>query len=162
MLLLYRKNQELYVKVELNLRRQLIMQPEGKVFRDSKHIEHLLPEEVNFLLTVNGNIRLWNGEKFVKLNLGQFYDVMKNKNYKIEEYVKPMKQDVPVKEEPKKVEQPAQPKAEEKVVEEPKKEEPMVQPEVKQEQPKTEQKYENNKKQRHNNNNKQNNQGGDK
>ena len=28
------KNQELYVKVELNLRRQLIMQPEGKVFRD--------------------------------------------------------------------------------------------------------------------------------
>ena len=70
---------------------------------------------------MNGNIRLWNGEKFVKLNLGQFYDVMKNKNYKIEEYVKPMKQDVPVKEEPKKVEQPAQPKAEEKVVEEPKK-----------------------------------------
>lgn len=158
MLLLYRKNQELYVKVELDLRKQLEMQPEGRVYGISKHIEHLLPEEVSFLLTVNGNIRLWNGEKYIKLNLGQFYDVMKNKNYRIDDYVEPAKQADPVKEEPKKEvmkEEPVviQPKIEENSIDV----EEHVQQEVKQDQPKNN----NNKKQRHNNNNKQN-QGGDK
>lgn len=158
MLLLYRKNQELFVKVNLDLKRRLKMKPENKVFEVGDHVELLLPDEVMYLLTVNGNIRLWNGQKFIKLNLGQFYDVMKNKDYRIEDYVEPVKHKEVV-EEPI-----VQPKVEEKVEEEPIIEEPVqqVQPEVKQEQPKKDQNNNNNnKKQRHNNNNK-NNQGGDK
>ncbi len=164
MLVLYKKNQLLYVKVKLELR--LPIKYENKKFRVGLHEELLLSEEVMHILTVNGNIRLWNGNKFVKLNLGQFYDIMKNKNYKVENYVEPVKPQEPKKVEP--IVQPEvkqeQPKVKEKVVEEPKKVEPIVQPEVKQEQPKAEEKQENNnnKKQRHNNNNKQNNQGGDK
>lgn len=160
MLLLYRKNQELYVKVNLDLKRRLKMKPENKMFEVGDHVELLLPDDVMYLLTVNGNIRLWNGQKFIKLNLGQFYDVMKNKDYKIEDYVEPVKHKEVVEEKPI-----VQPKVEEKVEEEPVIEEPVqqVQPEVKQEQPKKDQNNNNNnnKKQRHNNNNK-NNQGGDK
>ena len=156
MLLLYRKNQELYVKVELDLRKQLVMKPEGRVYKVNKHEDLLLPEEVEYLLTINGNIRLWNGFKYIKLNLGQFYDVMKNKNYKIKDYVEPVKPKEVVKEEPKKVEPVVQPKVEEKPVEIKDQQEPV---EVAQEQPKN---NNNNKKQRHNNNNNKNNQGGDK
>ena len=158
MLVLIKKENILYVKVLMDL--SLVVRYQEKVFdKGVREGELLLPEEVDYLLTRNANIRLWNGDKYIKLNLGQFYEVMKNNDYRVE------------------VEQPKpQPKVEEKVVKvetviEPVKQQPKeeVKPEPKVEQPKEEKKQENknyeNKKQRHNNNNnKQQNQsqGGDK
>ena len=150
MLELFRKNTELYVKVLMNLR--IPIKYQNKVFNKGEKTELLLPEQVNVLLTNNGNIKLWNGKKFVKLNLGQFYDIMQRKDYVVIDYVEPKVQ----------VKRP-----------EVKKEEPKVQvkPEVKKEEPKEEVKQpevknhqhqknnNNNNKQRHANNNKQ---GGDK
>ena len=143
---------------------------QNKVFDKKEQTLLLLPEEVNFILARNGNIKLWNGNKFVKLNLGEFYDVIQNNKFKVVEFVQP-KVEQPKKEEVKVVEQPKkeQPKKEEvKVVEQPKKEQPVVQPKV--EQPKKEEpvvkdnehKQNDNKKQRHNNNKPQQNGGGDK
>jgi hypothetical protein len=137
MLELVRKNAQLYVKVLMNI--SLPIQYQNRVFNEKgDKVDLLLEDEVMHILARNGNIKCWTGEKFIKLNLGQFYDVMQKKNYKIVEYVEPKKEE---------------PKVEvKKEVQQPKVEEV-----VKEEQPKQ---YENNKKQRHNNNNKQ--QGGDK
>ena len=88
-----------------------------------------------YILARNGNILCWNGEKFVKVNLSQYSDMMRFKNYKVIDYVEPK---VEVKKE--ELKQQPEPEVKEEV--------------VKEEQPKQ---YEN-KKQRHNN--KQ--QGGDK
>ena len=157
MLELVRKNAQLYIKVLMNI--SLPIHYENKVFNErGDKVKLLLEDEVMFILARNGNIKCWTGEKFIKLNLGQFYDVMQKKNYKIVEYVEPkveVKQEVQQpKVEPKKEE----PKVEvKKEVQQPKVEEPKVEEVVKEEQPKQ---NENNKKQRHNNNNKQ--QGGDK
>ena len=145
MLELVRKNNLLYVKALMKL--GLPIQYQNKVFDKKERTELLLPEEVMHILTRNGNIRLFNGEKFIKLNLGQFYDVMKRKDYKIVDYVEPKK------EEPKQ-----QPKVE------PKKEEPKQEVVEQVEEPKQEQQKQqndNNKKQRHNNNH-NNNKAGDK
>ena len=154
MLVLINQNNVLYVQVLMELRREVVYQ--GKKFNKGLQKDILLlPEEVEYLLTLNANIKLWNGDKYIKLNLGQFYDVMKNRSYSV------------------KIEQPKQqPKVEEKVVKvetvvEPVKQQPKVEvkPEPKVEQPKEEKKQENknyeNKKQRHNNNNNKQ-QGGDK
>ena len=135
MLELFRKNTELYVKVLMNLR--IPVKYQNKTFGKGERTELLLPEQVNVILTNNGNIKLWNGNKFVKLNLGQFYDIMQRKDYVVVEYVEPK---VQVKPEVKK--------------EEPKEE---VKPENKNQQ--HQKNNNNNNKQRHNNNNKQ---GGDK
>lgn len=164
MLELIKKNELLYVQVLLNLR--LAVPYENKEFKKGERKELLLPEEVKAILIRNGNIKLFNGEKYIKLNLGQFHDVMKNKNYVVKDYVEPKKEV--------KVEQPkVEPKKEEVVVEAPKdepKKEVVEQPKQgdvvvetpKAEQPKKEYKNDN-KKQRHNNNNNNNNQqGGDK
>ena len=135
MIVLFRKNNILCAKVLMELR--LPIHYKNKEFGKGKKELYLEPEEVLHILTKNGNIRIFNGEKYIKLNLGQFYEIIQQNKYLVEE--------VPVvKEEPKKVEV----KEEVKVVEEVK------------EQPKENKQYEN-KKQRHNNN-KQNNQGGDK
>ena len=145
MLELVRKNNLLYVKALMKL--GLPIQYQNKVFDKKERTELLLPEEVMHILTRNGNIRLFNGEKFIKLNLGQFYDVMKRKDYKIIDYIEPKK------EEPKQ-----QPKVE------PKKEEPKQEVVEQVEEPKQEQQKQqndNNKKQRHNNNH-NNNKAGDK
>ena len=164
MLELFRKNTELYVKVLMNLR--IPIKYQNKVFNKGEKTELLLPEQVNVLLTNNGNIKLWNGKKFVKLNLGQFYDIMQRKDYVVIDYVEPKVQ----------VKRPEVKKEEPKVQVKPevKKEEPkeeVKQPEVKNEEPKEEVKQpevknhqhqknnNNNNKQRHANNNKQ---GGDK
>lgn len=148
MIVLYNKGL-LYAKVMMNLR--IKMNYNGRVF-DNKKQEGilLLPEEVMHILQRNGDIKIWNGNNYVKLNLGQFYDIMQNKKYNVVDYVEPKKEVVQPKQE--KVEPKKEVKQEE-IKEEPKQEEVVV--EVKQE---TEHKKEyDNKKQRHN---KQ--QGGDK
>ena len=168
MLVLINQNNVLYVQVLMELRREVIYQ--GKKFNKGLQKDVLLlPEEVEHLLTLNANIKLWNGDKYIKLNLGQFYDVMKNRSYsvkieqpklqhKVEEKVVKVETVVePVKQQPK-VEVKPEPKVEQPKVE--------VKPEPKVEQPKEEKKQENknyeNKKQRHNNNNNNKQQGGDK
>ena len=153
MIVLYNKGL-LYAKVMMNLR--IKMSHNGRVF-DNKKQEGvlLLPEEVMTILQRNGDIKIWNGENYIKLNLGQFYEIMQHKKYNVVDYVEPKKEEV--KPEPKQEvkEQPKQEKIEPKkeVKQEEIKEEPK-QEEVKVEQPKQEH---DNKKQRHN---KQ--QGGDK
>ena len=158
MLELFRKDMQLYVKVLMNLR--IPIKYQNKVFGKGEKNELLLPDEVNDILTKNGNIKLWTGKDYVKLNLGQFYEVMQRKQYKIVELIEPK---VEVKQPEVKVEKKEQPKAEVKVE---KKEEPKVE-EVKKEEPKqNENKNQqpknnnNNNKPRHNNNN--NKQGGGK
>ena len=153
MLVLFRKDELLYVKCNINLKRPVRFHE--KVFEVGNHVDLLLPEEVIQILTENGNIRLWNGKKFIKLNLGEFYDIIEKNQFKVVNFVEPKK------EQP--VQQPKveQPKKEEVKIVEPKKEEPVQQPKV--EQPKKEEvKQNDNKKQRHNNNNKPQNSGGDK
>ena len=143
MLELVKKENVLYVKVLMNLR--IPVKYQNKVFDKKEQTLLLLPEEVNFILARNGNIKLWNGNKFVKLNLGEFYDVIQNNKFKVVEFVQP-KVEQPKKEEVKVVEQPKK--------EQPKKEEPVVKD--------NEHKQNDNKKQRHNNNKPQQNGGGDK
>jgi outer membrane biosynthesis protein TonB len=153
MLELFKKNDVLFVKALMKLR--LPIKYQNKVFGKEEQTILLLPEEVNFILARNGNIRLWNGKKFIKLNLGEFYDIIEKNQFKVVNFVEPKK------EQP--VQQPKveQPKKEEVKIVEPKKEEPVQQPKV--EQPKKEEvKQNDNKKQRHNNNNKPQNSGGDK
>lgn len=160
MLELVRKNNLLYVKVLMDLR--LPIEYQNIVYNKGKKEDLLLPEVIMHILAKNGNIRFWNGVKYIKLNLGQFYDIIECKKYKVKDYVEPKKEVKQQVQQPKKEAPVEQPKVEEK-----KEEKPVEQPkveEVKQEQPKNEQKhYDNNKKQRHNNNKQNNqNQGGDK
>ena len=150
MLELVRRDMLLYAKVLMNLR--LPIKYQNKVFNVGEKVELLLPEEVMEILTKNGNITLWDGNKFIKLNLGQFYGIMQRKDYRVIEFIEPKK------EEPK-VEVKEEPKVEVKVEV---KEEPKVEVEAKPEN-KNQQKQNENKKQRHNNNNNNNKQqGGDK
>ena len=169
MLVLFKKDNFLYAKCLLNLKRPIKHQ--NKSFNPGAKTLLLLPEEVNAILAKNGNIKMWNGKKFIKLNLGEFNDILVNKKYKVEEVVEEPKVEQKVevkpvvKQEPKKVENKQEPKKEivkeeeEKVIEipvivEPKqviKEEIVVKEEEK--------KPVENKKQRHKQNNQQ---GGDK
>ena len=173
MLVLFKKENFLYVKCLLNLKKPIKHQ--NRTFRPGNVTLLLLPEEVNALLTRNGNVKLWNGKKFIKVNLGEFNDILTNKKYKVEDVVeqqKPMNKKVEikpkqqvVKQEPKKEE----PKVEEeKVIEIPvivepekvlKDEKVVVKEEVKVK-VEEDKKPNENKKQRHKQNNQQ--QGGDK
>ena len=173
MLVLFKKENFLYVKCLLNLKKPIKHQ--NRTFRPGNVTLLLLPEEVNALLTRNGNVKLWNGKKFIKVNLGEFNDILTNKKYKVEDVVeqqKPMNKKVEikpkqqvVKQEPKKEE----PKVEEeKVIEIPvivepekilKDEKVVAKEEVKVE-VEEDKKPNENKKQRHKQNNQQ--QGGDK
>ncbi len=154
MIVLFRKNNILSAKVLMDLR--LPIQYKNKVFNKGKQELYLEPEEVLHILTRNGNIQIWNGKKYVKLQLGQFHELIQRKNYLIEEVVVPKKVEQP-KPEPKPVVK-EEPKVE-KVAEEPKVEE-VVEEQPKQQPKKEENKQYENKKQRHNNNKQ--NQGGDK
>lgn len=89
MLVLFRKDELLYIKCNINLKRPVRFHE--KVFEVGNHVDLLLPEEVMKILTENGNVKLWNGKKFIKLNLGQFNDVMVGKLFKVELYVEPKK-----------------------------------------------------------------------
>ena len=144
MLMMYKKDNLLYVKVMMDLKLDIAYQ--GVMFGKGKKEKLLLPEEVMCILKHNGNLKIFDGKKFIKLNLGQFYDLYINQKFVIEEII----------EKPKPVEQPKvevkkeQPKPEVKKeevvkpVEQPKvevkKEEPK--PEVKKEEPKVEVKKE--------------------
>ena len=159
MIVLFRKNNILCAKVLMELR--LPIHYKNKEFGKGKKELYLEPEEVLHILTKNGNIRIFNGEKYIKLNLGQFYEIIQQNKYLVEEVpvVKEEPVKVEVKEEVKVVEEKPAPVVKEEPVKVEVKEEVKVVEEVK-EQPKENKQYEN-KKQRHNNN-KQNNQGGDK
>lgn len=176
MLVLFKENDKLLVKCKVNLKRQI--QYQNKVFKaNTDDIQFLNQEEVIRILEVNGNIRIWNGKKFIKLNLGQFTDMIEKNQYRVEmKPVPEVKKEVPkyqprpqqqkqpevkkeqpktepvVKQQPAKVEQKVEPV---KPVEQPKKEEPKVEPVVKQ-QPEVKEPEKNqeddNKKKRHNKN----------
>jgi protein TonB len=139
MIVLFKENDKLLVKCKVNLKRQI--QYQNKVFKpNTDDIQFLNQEEVIRILEVNGNIRIWNGKKFVKLNLGQFTDIIEKNQYRVEmKPVPEVKKEVPkyqpkpqqqkaepvVKQQPAKVEQKVEPV---KPVEQPKKEEPKEQP----------------------------------
>ena len=176
MLVLFKENDKLLVKCKVNLKRQI--QYQNKVFKaNTDDIQFLNQEEVIRILEVNGNIRIWNGRKFVKLNLGQFTDMIEKNQYRVEmKPVPEVKKEVPkyqprpqqqkqpevkkeqpktepvVKQQPAKVEQKVEPV---KPVEQTKKEEPKVEPVVKQQtevkEPEKNQE-DDNKKKRHNKN----------
>ena len=161
MIVLFKENDKLLVKCKVNLKRQI--QYQNKVFKaNTNDIQFLNQEEVIRILEVNGNIRIWNGKKFVKLNLGQFTDMIEKNQYIVEmKPVPEVKKEVPkYQPKPQQQKQPEvkkeQPKAEPvKPVEQPKKEEPKVEPVVKQ-QPEVKEPEKNqeddNKKKRHNKN----------
>lgn len=172
MIVLFKENDKLLVKCKVNLKRQI--QYQNKVFKaNTDDIQFLNQEEVIRILEVNGNIRIWNGKKFVKLNLGQFTDMIEKNQYRVEmKPVPEVKKEVPkYQPKPQQQKQPEvkkeQPKTEPvvkqqpakvepvKPVEQPKKEEPKVEPVVKQ-QPEVKEPEKNqeddNKKKRHNKN----------
>lgn len=156
MLVLFKKDNFLYAKCMLNLKRPIKHQ--NKVFNPGVCTLLLLPEEVNAVLAKNGNMKLWNGKKFIKLNLGEFNDVLVNKKYKVEELVEEPKVEVKkeVDKQPRKIE--VKPKVkeeeEERVIEIPVLVEPKEELKVEEDNKKPNE----NKKQRHKNNQ----QGGDK
>lgn len=90
MIILFNDDNFLYVRCLLDLRKPIEYQ--NKVFEKGKHESMLLPEEVSRILTVNGNIKIWNGKAFVKYNLGRFNDILRNKSYKVMEMEKPEKE----------------------------------------------------------------------
>lgn len=132
MLVLFKENDKLLVKCKVNLKRQI--QYQNKVFKaNTDDIQFLNQEEVIRILEVNGNIRIWNGKKFVKLNLGQFTDMIEKNQYRVE--MKPIpevKKEVPK----------YQPKPQQQKQPEVKKEQPKAEPVVKQQPAKVEQKVE--------------------
>ena len=117
MLTLYREKGVLFAQCLLNLRRDI--QYKNQVFKaDKKNVKELIEiDAVYEILRVNGNIKIFNGQKYVKFNLGQFSYLILNNKYLVEEIVE-------VKEEPKKVVEEIkpiiEPKEEEVVEEEPK------------------------------------------
>ena len=164
MLVLFKENDKLLVKCKVNLKRQI--QYQNKVFKpNTDDIQFLNQEEVIRILEANGNIRIGNGKKFVKLNLGQFTDMIEKNQYRVEmKPVPEVKKEVPkYQPKPQQQKQPEvkkeQPKAEPvNPVEQPKKEEhkeqPKAEPVVKQPEVNEPEKIQedDNKKKRHNKN----------
>ena len=146
MLVLFKKNGELFVKCKLNLRDSI--KCNDIVFdKCVNKVELVDPEVVSELLTINANIKLFVAGKFLKVNLGTYYDMISKKKYIIEE-VKEQK----LVEESKPVVSQPEPEVEEDIVEpeQPKKDNPKHN---------KSNNDEDNKKKRHKQNN---NQGGDK
>lgn len=130
-LILYRENGVLFAQCLLNLKRDI--QYKNQIFKAGKKNEEDLIEvdAVYEMLRVNGNIKIFNGDKYIKLNLGQFSHLVLNNKYLIEEiHVPEVKEEkVEVKIEPKKepkkpIEEVKVPEVQQPVVEEPEKEEP--------------------------------------
>lgn len=90
MVVLFKKGELLYAKCKLNLKKPVKYQ--NKVFKIGEQVELLLPEEVISILTENGNIKIWNGKKFIKLNLGQFSDIVMKKLFRVEAIVEQVKE----------------------------------------------------------------------
>lgn len=122
MLVLYRENGVLFVQCLLNLRRDI--QYKNQVFKAGKKNEDLVEVDAVYeILRVNGNIKIFNGEKYVKLNLGQFSHLILNNKYLVEEVqvVPEVKvEEVKPKEEPKKPVEEKSPEVQQPVIEEPK------------------------------------------
>ena len=84
MLVLFKKNGELFVKCKLNLRDSI--KCNDIVFdKCINKVELVDPEVVSELLTINANIKLFVAGKFLKVNLGTYYDMISKKKYIIEE-----------------------------------------------------------------------------
>lgn len=90
MVVLFKKGELLYAKCKLNLKKPIKYQ--NKVFKIGEQVELLLPEEVISILTENGNIKIWNGKKFIKLNLGQFSDIVMKKLFRVKAIVEQVKE----------------------------------------------------------------------
>ena len=123
MLTLYREKGVLFAQCLLNLKRDI--QYKNQVFKaDKKNVKELIEiDAVYEILRVNGNIKIFNGQNYVKLNLGQFSYLILNNKYLVEEIVEVKEEkiveEVKPKEEPKKEVEEVKPK-EEVVEEEPK------------------------------------------
>ena len=147
MLELIRKQGVLYAKALLDLRLPI----EYKGVKYHKGEGMLLELDIiHQLLIRNGNVRLFDGKDYVRLNFVQVQEIVKRKNYKVVDYIEPKKEKVEVqqhKEEPKPVQEV--------------KEEPKQQPVQETKKEPKQQNQNDNKKQRHNNNNNKQ-QGGDK
>jgi hypothetical protein len=130
MLVLYRENGVLFAQCLLNLRRDI--QYKNQVFKAGKKNEDLVEVDAVYeILRVNGNIKIFNGEKYVRLNLGQFSHLILNNKYLVEEVqvvpevkVEEVKPKEEPKVEPKKTVEVNIPEVKQPVVEEPEKEEP--------------------------------------
>lgn len=107
MLTLYRENGVLFAQCLLNLRRDIHYK--NQVFKAGKKNEEDLVEidAIYEILRVNGNIKFFNGEKYIKLNLGQFSHLILNNKYLVEEIpeikVEKVEVEMKPKEEPKKM-----------------------------------------------------------
>ena len=123
MLTLYREKGVLFAQCLLNLKRDI--QYKNQVFKaDKKNVKELIEiDAVYEILRVNGNIKIFNGQNYVKLNLGQFSYLILNNKYLVEEIVEVKEEkiveEVKPKEEPKKEVEEVKPK-EEVVEDEPK------------------------------------------
>ena len=130
MLVLYRENGVLFAQCLLNLKRDI--QYKNQVFKAGKQNEDLVEVDAVYeILRVNGNIKIFNGEKYVRLNLGQFSHLILNNKYLVEEVqvvpevkVEEVKPKEEPKVEPKKTVEVNIPEVKQPVVEEPEKEEP--------------------------------------
>lgn len=130
MLVLYRENGVLFTQCLLNLKRDI--QYKNQVFKAGKKNEDLVEVDAVYeILRVNGNIKIFNGEKYVKLNLGQFSHLILNNKYLVEEVqvvpevkVEEVKPKEEPKVEPKKTVEVNIPEVKQPVVEGPEKEEP--------------------------------------
>lgn len=87
MLTLYREKGVLFAQCLLNLKRDI--QYKNQVFKaDKKNVKELIEiDAVYEILRVNGNIKIFNGHNYVKLNLGQFSYLILNNKYLVEEIV---------------------------------------------------------------------------
>jgi hypothetical protein len=87
MLTLYREKGVLFAQCLLNLKRDI--QYKNQVFKaDKKNVKELIEiDAVYEILRINGNIKIFNGHNYVKLNLGQFSYLVLNNKYLVEEIV---------------------------------------------------------------------------
>ena len=76
-MILYNVNNELKALCKLNLTRPI--ETANNIYIDGE--EYITPEDIIEILTRNGNIRIFNGEKFKKYKLGEFGDIILNKDF---------------------------------------------------------------------------------
>lgn len=107
MLTLYRINGVLFAKCRLNLKRGIEFN--NQIYNESMfEEEHMIEvDAVIAILTENGCIKIFNGEKFVKFGLGEFSDLIIKKEYLVKnvDEKKVEKNNKMVENEPEKVEE---------------------------------------------------------
>lgn len=83
MLTLFRMNGVLHALCKVNLKKPISFN--GKMFDKSLEGEdqYIEVDAVMAILTENGAIRIFNGEKFVKYRLGEFSDLVIKKDYAV-------------------------------------------------------------------------------